>query len=242
MGEWGHRVMGEKRWPPHPPSADSMNGVRRAARRCGAPGALRARHPSRTGRSAPALDHLVSREGVPRTLGSLKRAEDGDGLILRLFEPHGNRGPATLRFALPVERIERGDLFDCGTASLNDCLTGKRARTKLAAPRVPMSSALKPASLATTAWRPGRSSAPAPPNQCSGTCSTRFQSWSWDVSPSIDPIRVKESARRSCAIPCCVSSRPPTSSGSRPSWSTRFQKRPGGFTSLMGSWSRRFNR
>ena len=37
-------------------------------------------------------------EGLPLTLGTLKRAEDGEGVILRLDEPHGNRGVATLRF------------------------------------------------------------------------------------------------------------------------------------------------
>ena len=37
------------------------------------------------------------------SLGSLKLAEDGEGMILRLYEPHGARGECTLRFARRVE-------------------------------------------------------------------------------------------------------------------------------------------
>jgi len=38
-------------------------------------------------------------EGVPLGLGALKPAEDGDGLVLRLYEPQGARG--SVRVALP---------------------------------------------------------------------------------------------------------------------------------------------
>jgi alpha-mannosidase len=51
-------------------------------------------------------------EGVELALGSLKRAENGRGVILRLYEPHGARGPATLRFASGVERAERVNLLE----------------------------------------------------------------------------------------------------------------------------------
>jgi alpha-mannosidase len=51
-------------------------------------------------------------EGLPLALGSLKQAEDGEGLILRLYEPHGNRGQTTLRFSLPVQSIARVDLLE----------------------------------------------------------------------------------------------------------------------------------
>ena len=57
-------------------------------------------------------DHFLALDGLPLALGSLKRAEDGDGLILRLHEPHGNRGRATLRFPIPLERIERVNLLE----------------------------------------------------------------------------------------------------------------------------------
>src|SRR5215210_7480959 len=44
--------------------------------------------------------------------GSLKLAEDGDSVILRLYEPHGARGECTLRFGRPVERVERVNLLE----------------------------------------------------------------------------------------------------------------------------------
>ena len=51
----------------------------------------------------PAEDDFgfVEAGGVELALGSLKRAEDGRGAILRLYEPNGARGEATLRFAPP---------------------------------------------------------------------------------------------------------------------------------------------
>jgi alpha-mannosidase len=55
---------------------------------------------------------FLTADGLPLTLGSLKRAEEGDGVILRLHEPHGNRGWATLRFAQRVERVERVNLLE----------------------------------------------------------------------------------------------------------------------------------
>jgi alpha-mannosidase len=57
-------------------------------------------------------DHFIALDGLPLTLGSLKRAEDGEGLILRLHEPHGNRGRASLRFPMPLRRIERVNLLE----------------------------------------------------------------------------------------------------------------------------------
>jgi alpha-mannosidase len=62
--------------------------------------------------SQGAIDHLLALDGLPLSLGSLKRAEDGEGLILRLHEPHGNRGRATLRFPMPLNRIERVNLLE----------------------------------------------------------------------------------------------------------------------------------
>jgi alpha-mannosidase len=62
--------------------------------------------------SPGALDRFLVLDGLPLSLGSLKRAEDGDGLILRLHEPHGNRGRATLRFPLRLQRVERVNLLE----------------------------------------------------------------------------------------------------------------------------------
>jgi alpha-mannosidase len=58
------------------------------------------------------LSGLVAAEGLPLVLGSLKAAEDGNGVVLRLHEPHGARGEATLRFARPVQSVERVNLLE----------------------------------------------------------------------------------------------------------------------------------
>jgi alpha-mannosidase len=61
---------------------------------------------------APSEYGFVAAEGVELAFGSLKRAEDGRGVILRLYEPHGARGPATLHFASGVERAEKVNLLE----------------------------------------------------------------------------------------------------------------------------------
>jgi alpha-mannosidase len=58
------------------------------------------------------MDHFLALDGLPLSLGSLKRAEEGEGLILRLHEPYGNRGRATLRFPIPLNRIDRVNLLE----------------------------------------------------------------------------------------------------------------------------------
>jgi alpha-mannosidase len=55
---------------------------------------------------------LLEAEGLELALGSLKLAEDGDSVILRLYEPHGARGECTLRLARRVERVERVNLLE----------------------------------------------------------------------------------------------------------------------------------
>jgi alpha-mannosidase len=60
----------------------------------------------------PSEGGFVAAGGVELALGSLKKAEDGRGVILRLYEPHGARGSATLRFASDVGRVERVDLLE----------------------------------------------------------------------------------------------------------------------------------
>lgn len=42
--------------------------------------------------------------GSPLSLGCLKKAEDSDDIILRLYEPHGDRGQTTIETALPLQR------------------------------------------------------------------------------------------------------------------------------------------
>jgi alpha-mannosidase len=55
---------------------------------------------------------FVTSGGLPLALGSLKRPEDGDGLILRLYEPRGARGRALLRFPVAVSGVARVDLLE----------------------------------------------------------------------------------------------------------------------------------
>jgi alpha-mannosidase len=55
---------------------------------------------------------LVEAEGLELALGSLKMAEQGRGVILRLYEPHGARGESTLRFARCPKRVERVNLLE----------------------------------------------------------------------------------------------------------------------------------
>ena len=52
------------------------------------------------------------RPGGGLVLDTVKRAEDGDGLILRLYEPHGARGRARLSLDLPVEAAVRCNLLE----------------------------------------------------------------------------------------------------------------------------------
>jgi alpha-mannosidase len=62
--------------------------------------------------SIPSEYGFVTVEGVELARGCLKRMEDGRGVILRLYEPHGARGPVTLRFTSGVERAEKVNLLE----------------------------------------------------------------------------------------------------------------------------------
>lgn len=64
------------------------------------------------GRGSRPNGGLVELEGTKLALGSLKMAEDGDALILRLYEPHGARGMCALRFARGVKKAGRTDLLE----------------------------------------------------------------------------------------------------------------------------------
>ena len=62
--------------------------------------------------SLPTESGLVSTEGLRIALGSLKMAEDGRAVLLRLYEPRGARGECVLRFARGVESAERTNLLE----------------------------------------------------------------------------------------------------------------------------------
>ena len=59
-----------------------------------------------TGRRTDSLgEHATFKVEGPALLETVKPAEDGDGYILRLYEPHGGRGPVRVHTPLPLERV-----------------------------------------------------------------------------------------------------------------------------------------
>ena len=69
----------------------------------------------------------TDREGV--IIESVKVAEDGRGLILRLYEAHGARGMFQLSTTLPVRKVEQTDILECPIETVK--LTGKSIRINL---------------------------------------------------------------------------------------------------------------
>ena len=61
---------------------------------------------------------LVRCDGLELGLGSLKQPEEGEGVIVRLYEPHGARGLATLTFPSEVTSAERVTLLEEHDASV----------------------------------------------------------------------------------------------------------------------------
>jgi alpha-mannosidase len=55
---------------------------------------------------------FVSVSGVELGFGALKKAHDRDGLVLRVYEPHGARGLSTLSFQRPVKNPTRVNLLE----------------------------------------------------------------------------------------------------------------------------------
>ena len=45
-------------------------------------------------------------------LDTVKRAEDSDAIVLRLYEPHGGRGVARVRLAAPFSSARRANLLE----------------------------------------------------------------------------------------------------------------------------------
>ncbi len=55
---------------------------------------------------------LFAAEPTHAVIEAVKRATDGDGLIVRLYEAHGSRCQAHIRAALPLARVEECDLLE----------------------------------------------------------------------------------------------------------------------------------
>jgi alpha-mannosidase len=54
----------------------------------------------------------VETSGLPLALGALKLAEDGEGVVLRLHEPHGARGECVVRFAERPRGVWRTNILE----------------------------------------------------------------------------------------------------------------------------------
>lgn len=62
--------------------------------------------------SMTSLQSLVSCDSPNIIIETIKRAEDGEGLIVRLYESHRNRGIITLKTARPLTRVEKINLLE----------------------------------------------------------------------------------------------------------------------------------
>jgi alpha-mannosidase len=77
------------------------------------------------GAPAPAEPRSFASVDDPNlVLDTIKRAEDGDGIVLRLYECHGARGAATVRLDVPVKsaalvNVLEEDLKDAGAATVS---------------------------------------------------------------------------------------------------------------------------
>ena len=75
------------------------------------------RRGSGDGPTGGAPESLAEVEGG-LVLDTVKRAEDSDALVLRLYEPHGARGEASVRLAFPFESARRANALEDDGASL----------------------------------------------------------------------------------------------------------------------------
>ncbi|MGC4085989.1 MAG: alpha-mannosidase [Vicinamibacterales bacterium] len=59
-----------------------------------------------------ALPSFAQVSGLELSIGALKRAEDGNGLVLRVYEPNGARGSATISFGREMATIDEMNLLE----------------------------------------------------------------------------------------------------------------------------------
>ncbi len=62
--------------------------------------------------SLPVEDGLLLDTGVQLAVGAVKSAEEGDAIILRVYEPHGARGASVLDFGGPVRSARRVNMLE----------------------------------------------------------------------------------------------------------------------------------
>jgi alpha-mannosidase len=73
------------------------------------------------GSGLPRILSLVNMDATNVILEVLKEAEDGQGLIIRLFETYGQRGSVHLEFASPIKYAEECDLLERRLADVEYC-------------------------------------------------------------------------------------------------------------------------
>ncbi|MGB3331001.1 MAG: glycoside hydrolase family 38 C-terminal domain-containing protein, partial [Thermomicrobiales bacterium] len=61
---------------------------------------------------APTHESFVTVDGLELGIATLKKANDRDGVVLRVYEPNGDRGTATLAFGRPVGSVRRVNLLE----------------------------------------------------------------------------------------------------------------------------------
>ena len=95
---------------PHGGSFPDAGVVQRAAELGIAPEA-RPAGPAGSGEQ-PATASLVTSTSPGAVVSAVKRADEGDGLVVRLYEAWGGRRRTQLRLAHPVGRAQRADLLE----------------------------------------------------------------------------------------------------------------------------------
>jgi alpha-mannosidase len=74
--------------------------------------------PLRRGKGAAAPRSLASVDDPSLVLDTVKRAEEGDAVVLRLYEAHGGRGVARVRLGLTFSSARRANLLEDEGAAL----------------------------------------------------------------------------------------------------------------------------
>jgi len=67
----------------------------------------------------PESASLVSLDRGNVIIDAIKKAEDSDDFIIRVYEAHGQRGNVTMTFALPPERVAECNLMEEGDRRLD---------------------------------------------------------------------------------------------------------------------------
>ena len=130
--------------------------------------------------AAPVPESFASVDDPNLVLDTIKRAEDSDALVLRLYEAHGGRGRARLRVAAPFSSARRANVLEDDGEALE--VEGDTRAARLPPARDPDGEAvvgqLARASAivwSSNSWRPccaSRTSSPSGPARYWPTCTS----------------------------------------------------------------------